>query len=303
MPVQSRSKIRSGKFIAVANMKGGVGKTTTVVGLAEALAADDLDASVLVVDLDPQASASVCLAGDDELSKLIDQEQTFEAFLEARLIKQENANLKEMIRKQISSVSHRGQPLNVSLLPCGPHLRIVERELIYELTSRDLSMNAIDGKIWQIFNKDFTALKNMFDYIVFDCAPGISPVTEAAIRIADLVVVPTIPDYLSIYGLNAFHGSIWAQRSSGLPKPKSAPHILMSRVQNTRQHKMVAEELVAGTKNEGTNYKLVRAYLPQSAGLADALLRPGYLTYTEKYTSAFIDKILQPLVTEIKGLL
>jgi cellulose biosynthesis protein BcsQ len=284
-------------------MKGGVGKTTIVVSLAEALAADNLDASVLVVDLDPQASASVCIAGDDLLSDLIDQDRTLEAFLDARLIKGENAQLRELIRMRISTVEHQKQQLDVSLLPCGPRLRIVERELLYELTNRDFSMNAIDGKIWQIFSKDFAALRNVYDYILFDCAPGISPVTEAAIRIADLVVVPTIPDYLSIYGLNAFHGSIWAQKSGGLPKPKSAPHILISRIQNTRQHKTVAEQLVAGTRKEGTNYKLVRAYVPQSAGLADALLRPGYMTYTQKYTSAFIIETLQPLATEIKGLL
>ena len=300
---EDKAEDRKGKFIAVANMKGGVGKTTTVVSLAEALAADDLSRSVLVVDLDPQASASVCIAGDDLLYELIQQERTLEAFLEKRLIKQEKADLNELIRKQISALTHQGEQLNVALLPCGPHLRVVERELLYELTGRHLSMNAIDSKIWQIFSRDFSTLKSSYDYIIFDCAPGISPVTEAAIRIADLVIVPTIPDYLSVYGLNAFHGSIWAQKSGSLPKPKSAPHILISRLQGTRQHMTIVQQLVEGAKREDTSYKLVKASVPQSAGLADALMKGGYLTFTQKYTTPIITHTLQPLVNEIKGLL
>jgi cellulose biosynthesis protein BcsQ len=77
---EPRKKSRAGKFIAVANMKGGVGKTTVVVSLAEALAADDLDTSILVVDLDPQASASVCIAGDELLSDLINEDKTLKLF-------------------------------------------------------------------------------------------------------------------------------------------------------------------------------------------------------------------------------
>lgn len=294
---------RKGKFIAVANMKGGVGKTTTVVSVAEALAADDLSASVLVVDLDPQASASVCIAGDDHLDQLIKAERTLEAFLEKRLIRLEKAELDLIIRTQISALTHQGQQLNLALLPCGPHLRIVERELLYELTGRDLGMNAIDGKIWQLFSKDLSVLRRTYDYIVFDCAPGISPVTEAAIRIADLVVVPTIPDYLSVYGLNAFHGSIWAQRGSSLPKPKSAPHILITRLQGTSQHKKIVQQLVDAVRREGAAYRLVKACVPQSAGLADALMKGGFLTFTQKYTTPIIAQTLQPLVQELKGLL
>ena len=294
---------RQGKFIAVANMKGGVGKTTTGVSLAEALAADDLDASVLVVDLDPQASASMCIAGDDLLYELIQAGRTLEDFLDTRLIKRERANLGDLVRAQISAVTHGGRQLDLSLLPCGPHLRVVERELLYELTGRDLSMNAIDSKIWQLFTKDFTALKKLYKYIIFDCAPGISPVTEAAIRIADLVVVPTIPDHLSVYGLNAFHGSIWAQTSGGLPKPRSAPHILITRVQGTKQHRSMVQQLVDGAHKENTAYRLIKAMVPQSAGLADAIVNADFLTFTQKYTTPIITQTLQPLVQEIKGLI
>jgi chromosome partitioning protein len=295
----------TGKLIAVANMKGGggVGTTTTVVSLAEALAADDLSAKVLVVDLDPQASASVCIAGDAHLFRLIQENRTLEAFLETRLIKGEDVDLHSMIRNQISAVTHQNNQLNLSLLPCGPDLRVVERELLYELTNRDLGINAIDGRIWQIFSKDFYALRKEFDYIIFDCAPGISPVTEAAIRISDLVIVPTIPDYLSVYGLNAFHGSIWARKGTSLHKPKSAPHILFSRLQGTRQHRQIVTDLVEKVRSQKTAYRLVKAVVPQSAGLADALMKDGIMTLTQKYTAAIITQTLIPLVREVKGLL
>ena len=294
---------RQGKFIAVANMKGGVGKSTTVVSLAEALAADDLDSSVLVVDLDPQASASVCIAGDDLLYELIKAGRTLEDFLEKRLIKQEEAKLAELVRTQISAVTHGGRQLDLSLLPCGPYLRIVERELLYELSGRQLGMNALESKIWPLFTKDFTALKKTYDYIIFDCAPGISPVTEAAIRIADLVIVPTIPDHLSVYGLNAFHGSIWVRRSGSIPKPKSPPYILLTRVQGTKQHKAMVQQLVDGAHKENSSYRLIKAMVPQSAGLADAIVNTEFLTYTQKYTTSIITQTLQPLVEEIKGLI
>lgn len=128
---------KPGKLIAVANMKGGVGKTTTVVSLAEALAADDSQASVLVVDLDPQASASVCLAGDDLLAEMIRGNRTVEAFLDERLIVREPTKLAPKIHKAVSNTTHGGNPLKISLLPCGPELRTVEREIVYKLTEKN----------------------------------------------------------------------------------------------------------------------------------------------------------------------
>ena len=92
-----------------------------------------------------------------------------------------------------------GRQLDVALLPCGPHLRVVEKELIYELAKADYGFNAMDGQITKLFRNDVLSLAKYFDIIFFDCAPGISPVTEVAIRIADLVIVPTIPRLLIGY--------------------------------------------------------------------------------------------------------
>lgn len=302
--MKAGSASRAGKFIAVANMKGGVGKTTTVVALADGLAAEDLDKSVLVIDLDPQASASVCIAGDADLRRLIDEDRTVESYLEATLIRHEKPSLAELVRRRISSVTHQGEQLDVSLLPCGPELRTVERELLYNLTAGGMSMNAIDGKIWQLFSKEVAQLRKQFDYIIFDCAPGISPVTEAAIRMADLVVVPTIPDHLSVYGLNAFHGSLWVQKpKTALSKPRSRPHILVSRLQNTRQHNDVMRDLVSRIQEGGSDYALIEVQVPQSAALAEAMTKAGALTMAQKYTSPLIAQMIMPLVHEIKGLL
>lgn len=298
------TKGRNGKFIAVANMKGGVGKTTTVVSLAEALAADDASAKILVIDLDPQASASVAVAGDEQLDELIESERTLEAFFEKRLIIKIKADLENSIHPTICATFHRGEQLSVALLPCGPRLRTVERELLYELAKANNSFFASDGQILRLFRSDILPLAETYDFILFDCAPGISPVTEIAIRLSDLVLVPTVPDRLSVYGLNAFHENIWQIKTRTLPVPKSKPNILVVRMnRGIRQHVEVFDELRAAIADPGAGYAMLEAQIPTSAALVNALMMPDYPTFVQKYTQSVISNILVPLVKEVKGLL
>jgi chromosome partitioning protein len=291
----------AGKLISVANMKGGVGKTTTVVSLAEALSADDPEASILVVDLDPQASASVSLAGDNLLAKMIMDGRTVEAFLEDRLINNDGSCLAPKVHPTVSQTTHCGTQLDISFLPCGPDLRMIERQIIYELSEKNHSMKAIEGQIWKLFKQEFLPLAKKYDYVIFDCPPGISPVSEAAIRESNLVIVPTIADFLSVYGLKAFLKILWKGPKSALPQPR-LPHVLITRWQaNIRQFREVLEQLEDASRLEDAEIGLFKTKLQQSAELARALKPEGTPTFKQKYGS--VTTTLDELVTEVKGML
>ena len=296
----------TGKMIAVANMKGGVGKTTTVVMLADALAASG--ARVLVVDLDPQASASICFAGDEILAEMIRGGRTLDHYLGLRIVDRDRASLPDFVRGSVSTTAHLNEPLPGALRPSGPDLRIVEREIIYALTTRKFSMHAIEAHLWRLFHDDFVPLRDAYDYVLFDCAPGISPMTEVAIRACDLVVVACIPDFLSTYGLKGFYRLIWGPRAGGesMLAPKSLPHVLITRAQETvKQHQATLQLLEEGAQLPNPAYRLFRNRVPQSAALANALTRQ-YTTYRNKYYDASRDLIggtIAPLTAELKEIL
>ncbi len=187
----------TGHVIAVVNMKGGVGKSTLVVSLSETLAAID-QAPVLVADLDAQATASYCLAGDELLTSLIEDEKTVEVYFEAGLVKGHRKQLDPFICSHVSEVTHLGNNLDVSLLASSYGLRITEREIIYSLTQQGFGLSGVEGQTKKLLAEDLERLRTRYRYIIFDCAPGISAFTTAAVALADLVLVPTIPDFLSI---------------------------------------------------------------------------------------------------------
>ena len=194
-----------------------------------------------------------------------------------------------MLRSHVSSTWHQNRQLDLTLLPCGPYLRIVEREIIYSLSKLRESLDSIDTQITKLFRKDVLGLAKVFDYIIFDCAPGISPVTEIAIRLSDLVIVPTIPDYLSVYGLNGFVESIWGYKAHGLPIPKKPPKVLITRMHNgISQHIEVLQSLRAEAANPRCHYQMFQMQVPTSAALVTAIMTDGMPTFTQKYTKPVI---------------
>jgi cellulose biosynthesis protein BcsQ len=291
-----------GKIIAVANMKGGVGKTATVIGLAESLAAKGSE--TLVVDLDPQANASICLAGDQFLKTIIEEGNTIDAFIEDRFVKRElDTTLDKRIRTNISNVSYLGRQLPLSLLASSSELRLMERDLIFALTKTGMALDRIVAALYEIIKEELKRTKKSYDYILFDCAPGISVLTEVSIRLANLVIVPTIPDFLSTYGLNSFCSNLWSgpiADQSSLKKPKRPPHVLITRRRPVREHEKTSERLRMEAAKDNARFKVFTTEIFERAAIAEALGKiDAHPTFSQKWRDG-TDIMLADLVKEVR---
>jgi cellulose biosynthesis protein BcsQ len=270
------------KVVTVVNMKGGVGKTTTVIALAETLAAMD-NASVLVIDLDTQASASYSIVGDRLLTDLIEADRTVDTYFDASLIHKQPIPLMDLVQQNASSITHLSErALPVSLLASSVNLRITEREIIHHLTKSGFSMTAIEGQATKRLGTDIKSISRIFDYIILDCAPGISAFTAAAVTLAELVIVPTIPDFLSIYGMQAFVRRVFPELVSGDRARRREPHVLVSRKRASREQDAYLKFLRDFAKKKDSGFSLFETIIPDDPAVSAAVGKRDQ-TYSQKY--------------------
>ena len=158
-----------GRIIAIANQKGGVGKTTTSINLSSCIAAKGK--KVLVVDIDPQ--------GNTTSGYGIEKNDLDNTIYELML---GDCSIEDCIIKDVIE--------NISILPSNVNLAAAEIELI-----------GVDKKEY-ILKNEIDWVKDIYDYIIIDCPPSLSLLTVNAMTTADSVLVPIQCEYYALEGLS-----------------------------------------------------------------------------------------------------
>ena len=221
-----------GKIIAIANQKGGVGKTTTSINLSSCLA--ELGKKVLLVDIDPQGNAT---SGVGIIKQNLEN-TVYELFLE-------ECTVSECLTQ--SAVD------NLNVLPSNVNLSGAEIDLI-DVENREYTLK-----------ESISEIRDRYDYIILDCPPSLSMLTVNAMTAADTVLVPIQCEYYALEGLTQLIHTI------NLVKKKLNPQLELEGVVFTMYDSRTNLSLqVVENVKDNLKQNIYKTIIPRNIRLAEA---------------------------------
>ncbi len=223
------------KVIAIANQKGGVGKTTTAINLSSCMA--ETGKKVLIIDLDPQGNTTSGLG--------IDKNNVESTVYELML---DECSIKEAIKKvDIDGVE------NLSIIPANVNLAGAEIELLGIKDKEFILKNAVDY------------IADDYDYIFIDCPPSLNMLTVNAMTTADSVLVPIQCEYYALEGISQLLHTIDLVHSRLNSKLKINGVVFTMYDGRTN----LSNDVVASVK-DNLNTKIYKTIIPRNVRLAEA---------------------------------
>jgi chromosome partitioning protein len=197
--------------IAIANQKGGVAKTTSAISLGGAFV--QAGNQVLLIDLDPQADLTLAMG--------LDPRKAWDSIAEVLL---SSGNLASIARETVIP--------GLDLVPSNTDLNLAEQFLGIRSNYELILRNAIATHL----------PLNAYDYVILDCPPALGALTLNALMSAQLLIIPTQPEYFSAYALKSMLTAVKRARSQGNPTLQYRILITMQDLRN-RVHRNLSEEL------------------------------------------------------------
>jgi chromosome partitioning protein len=169
-----------GKIVAIANQKGGVGKTTTAVNLSACLGV--LEQKVLLIDADPQANATSGLGFNPD----------------------------EITQGTYQLIEHEGDPSDLIMTTPTPNVDLIASHL--DLVAVEIELVDKDRREYML-KSALEKIKDRYDYIILDCAPSLGLITVNALTAANSVIVPIQCEYYALEGLGKLLNTIRSVQS------------------------------------------------------------------------------------------
>jgi chromosome partitioning protein len=274
-----------GHSIAVMNTKGGVGKSTLVMALAETLSVVH-GKNVLVIDSDSQTSMSHMLMHETSWEQMERQNRTLADFMIIQTLGKADAQWTDFVARGVSDVE---DAKSVFLIPSHMELSLFEREV---------SAQRKDADLRAVVRKLLDETMRMFDIVLIDCPPGLSLLTECWLREVEYFMPPIKPDYLAVRGLGILKKFREDYAAQGFAE-------LLGIVINMKDGRIASEEEWHSKLQADPENRLFQTYIPRRAYIqraADFLLEKR--TYIAKYPGdagtsirALSKEILQRLET------
>jgi chromosome partitioning protein len=271
--------------VAVMNTKGGVGKSTLVLVVAETLSAV-FRKNVLIIDSDSQASVSAMLLSASNLHRLQSDGLTIVDLLVASVL---NNVAVDWPRFVVGGVSDVDEARTVYLIPSDMQLTLFEREV---------SKESLHARLRTSIGALLNHVRGVFDIVLIDCPPGLSVLTESWLREADFHFSPTKPDYVSTCGLEVF------RRFKGL-NPEMGFAENLGVIINMKDAQSSVEADYQRWLNENSDNRLFAQTVPRTSALQHAShLSAVERSYMAKYpgeSSVAIRAVCQELLARLEA--